>query len=50
MKKIKMLFMGKEETFTITYQNATHIFCECETNSAARGFFTNEYVEKNKIS
>lgn len=48
MKQIKMLFNGKIETFTIIYECDTYIFCECRENPAARGFFTSDYINKNK--
>lgn len=46
--KIKMTYNEKVETFTVMYKCATYIFCECESNPAARGFFTTSYVMLNK--
>ena len=43
-----MLFQGKVEEFLVTYECKEYIFCECITESAHRGFFTAEYVKKNK--
>lgn len=48
MKQIKMLFQGKVETFRVSYECTEYIFCECDLNPSARGFFTKEYVERNK--
>lgn len=48
MQTIKMLFLGKVETFSVTYTCPQYIFCECQSNPSARGFFTTEYVNKNK--
>ena len=48
MKKIQMTFQGKVEEFMVTYECKEYIFCECNSNPAARGFFTADYVKKNK--
>lgn len=50
MKKIHMKFQGKVETFQITYQFADYVFCECSTNASARGFFTTQYLQNNKVN
>lgn len=46
--KLKMMYNGKLETFTVTYKCPMYIFCECDSNPAARGFFTTSYVALNK--
>lgn len=50
MKEIQMKFQGKVETFQITYTCAAYVFCECSTNPSARGFFTNQYLQNNKVN
>lgn len=48
MTEIKMVFNGKVEIFQITYACKEYVFCECKTNPAARGFYTEKYVTQNK--
>lgn len=49
MKTIKMKVADKIETFTITYECETYVFCECYKNPELRGFFTTQYINKHKI-
>lgn len=46
---IKMRFQGKLLTFQVTYQCPEYLFCECNENPAARGFFTMGYVKENHL-
>lgn len=48
MKQLQMLFQGAVLTFQVTYQCPDYIFCECPTKPECRGFFTTQYVSKNK--
>lgn len=50
MKQIRMNFQGKTLDFQVTYECETYIFCECKAEPSARGFFTKEYITKNKIA
>lgn len=50
MKKIKMLFNGRELEFDVTYECPSYCFCECPANPGARGFFTTGYIMTNRIS
>lgn len=47
---LKMTYQGKVETFKVTYKCDAYIFCECISNPAARGFFTNQFVQNNKAA
>jgi hypothetical protein len=49
MKAIRMMFQGEVQMFRITYECPEYIFCECLTKPEARGFYTIQYILKNKV-
>lgn len=49
MKEIKMNYQGRILTFQVGAVGDVYIFCECKQEPAARGFFTNKYVQENTI-
>ena len=53
MKEIKMFYQGKPLTFQVIDKGnegkGDYYFCECEMNPAARGFFTQAYINDNEI-
>lgn len=51
-KVIKMNFGSKVEEFRVTAENPTtdkgmYYFMECDTNPAARGFYSQSYIDRN---
>lgn len=48
MKKIKMQLGDLVLNFIVTYEGSEYIFCECPEKPEARGFFTNQYINKHK--
>ncbi len=50
MKKITMLHQGEMKEFRITYECPEYVFCECDADPGARGFFTRNYIAKNQQS
>lgn len=50
MKEILMFFGPKTERFQITFECDEYCFMECQTNPAARGFYTRQYIINNKCN
>lgn len=48
MKDIKLTVNGQTAIFQITFACKEYVFCECKANPGLRGFFTTEFLNKQK--